>query len=266
MEMKRTFDVRIGTCGWSYPHWQGPFYPFDLPPAQRLNYYATRLHSVEIDNSFYRLPERRMFVHWAASVPEHFLFTVKASRYITHMKKLMQPRISSRAFFRHVAPLGTHLGPILFQLPPRWKADPRRLLAFLQALSSDFRYAFEFRDISWIDENIFEILNRHRAAFCIYELDGYLTPKVVTTDFIYVRLHGPGGPYRGSYSPHALAAWATLIAGWREQGKNVYCYFDNDHHAYAPLNAESLRTLVESGAFPQKAKSKGRVASGSDVT
>jgi uncharacterized protein YecE (DUF72 family) len=140
--------------------------------------------------------------------------------------------------------LGEHLGPILFQLPPRWRFNAERLDGFLGALSGDFRYAFELRDRSWLNDQVLELLARANAAFCIYELDGFRSPKSVTADFVYVRLHGPDGPYRGDYDTGVLSAWADTISGWRSSGLDVYCYFDNDEAGYAAKNALSLRAML----------------------
>jgi uncharacterized protein YecE (DUF72 family) len=236
--------IHVGTSGWSYAHWKSLFYPADLPEAQWLAFYAARFHTVEINNSFYRLPDPRTLASWVKTVPKQFEFTVKASRFITHMKKLKDPKRSTRTFFRRISGLGDHLGPILFQLPPRWRFDARRLEGFLRVLSRDFRYAFEFRDRSWINEEALELLARSKAAFCIYDLDDYLSPKNVTTDFVYVRLHGPDGPFRGSYDARTLAGWARHFTGWADQRRKVYCYFDNDERAYAAENAARLQDMI----------------------
>lgn len=237
-------DIHIGTSGWSYDHWKRPFYPPDLPAAQMLDHYGRRLSCVEINNSFYHLPERQTLEHWRDTVPEGFVFSVKASRYITHMKKLKEPTAGLAALLERVGVLGDRLGPILFQLPPRWRFNAERLEAFLQLLSDEFRYAFEFRDPSWINEQTYELLARHKAAFCIYELDGFLSPQVVTTDMAYVRLHGPEGPYQGNYDAKALSGWAGKFATWARQGLDIHCYFDNDQAGFAVQNALQLQSLL----------------------
>lgn len=236
--------ARIGTSGWAYRHWRGRVYPDDLPDADRLAWYAQRFDTVEINNAFYKLPARATLRAWAASVPKRFVFAVKASRYTTHMRKLRDPRSSAGLFMRAVDALEDRLGPILFQLPPRWRFDPARLDDFLAGLSRDHRYAFEFRDRSWIVEEALEILHRHRAAFCIYELDGWLSPHHVTTDFVYVRLHGPDGPYRGEYGARRLLRWKHAIERWQAQGLHVHCYFDNDDRGYAAKDAAALAERV----------------------
>lgn len=236
--------IHIGTSGWVYLHWKQRFYPTDLPIRQWLSFYANYFQSVEINNSFYRLPNRNTLVRWANCVPPSFLFSVKASRYITHMKKLLGTIHSTQVLLRRVSVLENRLGPILFQLPPRWKINTNRLDQFLGALSDDYRYAFEFRDQSWINSEILALLTRHHAAFCVYDFDGYQSPRVITTDFAYVRLHGPDGPYRGYYDQSILADWANTLTAWAAQGHEVFCYFDNDNLANAAHNAAQLCDLI----------------------
>lgn len=236
--------VFLGTSGWSYDHWQGAFYPENLPAAERLQYYIQHFGTVEINNSFYQLPDKKTLLQWHDAVPEDFIFSVKASHYITHMKKLNDPAPSVATFFERICVLKNKLGPILFQLPPRWHCNPQRLAAFLDQLSSNFRYVFEFRDHSWHNARIYHLLSEHKAAFCIFDLDGFLSPKEITTDLIYVRLHGPDGPYQGSYSKNVLSAWANAFAHWSVQGYTVYCYFDNDQNGYAARNALTLQSLL----------------------
>lgn len=237
-------QIHIGTSGWSYAHWKGPFYPPDLPDARMLEYYARHFHSVEINSSFYRLPEPRTLRDWYADTPSDFLFTAKASRYITHMKKLREPRKTVHAFLERISLLDDKLGPILFQLPPHWHCNTDRLHTFLENLSSTFRYAFEFRDPGWLVPETLELLARYHAAFCIYDLQGYTTPDEITADHIYVRLHGPEDAYQGSYSERILAQRAARFREWSRTGKTVYCYFDNDQSGYATRNAGRLQTLL----------------------
>jgi uncharacterized protein YecE (DUF72 family) len=235
----------IGTSGWSYQHWRKRFYPEELPSSRWLGYYADRFSSVEINSSFYRLPSEDTLAGWRDAVPDGFIFAVKASRYITHMKKLKEPKESLSPFLERLEVLGAHRGPLLFQLPPRWGLNPGRLEGFLEALPSGLPCAFEFRDPSWFHPATYEALGRHGAAFCVYEMAGVRSPKEVTADFVYVRLHGPGDAYQGSYATPALAAWAGAFSTWNRQGKSVYCYFDNDQNAYAAGNALELSRMVE---------------------
>ena len=236
--------ICIGTSGWNYPHWRGAFYPQELPQREWLRYYSDRLQSVEINNTFYQLPERSTMEQWKASVPDSFLFSVKASRYITHMKKLKDPERSTGRFFRSIEPLGDKIGPILFQLPPRWKRNPGRLEGFIERLPPHYSYTFEFRDPSWFDRQTYRVLERAGAAFCIYHLAGDLSPKTITADFVYIRLHGPGDAYEGLYDSQTLSGWAGAIAAWSRGGREVYCYFDNDQKGYAAKNAIELREML----------------------
>lgn len=216
-----------------------------------LECYARSFSSVEINNSFYHLPERETLEHWRDAVPRDFVFAVKASRYITHMKKLKDPLPSAARFFDRIAALGPKLGPILFQLPPRWKFNEERLHDFLRALSPEHRYAFEFRDRRWLNDRSFRLLEEHGACLCIYDLDGYTSPAELTTDFVYVRLHGPHVAYQGRYRQPALAKWADAIAEWAARGKAVYCYFDNDEAGHAPTDALRLGALLDNeGRWP----------------
>lgn len=236
--------VRIGTSGWHYPHWIGRFYPAKSSKEALFSYYARRFDTVEINNSFYRLPAKETLVHWREAAPAGFVFACKASRFITHMKKLKDPAESTARFFETMVTLGRKLGPILFQLPPRWGVDIVRLESFLEALPVVHRYAFEFRDESWFEPAVYEALAAHNAAFCIYHLAGRRSPMRVTADFVYVRMHGPGAAYQGRYDGRALAALARRIAAWRAANKEVYCYFDNDEEGHAAHDALRLKAMV----------------------
>ena len=236
--------IHIGTSGWSYDAWTGPFYPPGLPAGERLAWYAGRFASVEVDSSFYRLPGADTVARWRAAVPEGFVFSVKASRLITHLKKLKDPERTLPPFLERIAGLGDRLGPLLFQLPPRWGRDPGRLDAFLAALGGRHRAAVEPRDPSWWHPEVYTVLRRHGAAFCIHDLGGRQSPVEVTADFVYLRLHGPDGPYQGSYDDRALAAWAARIRAWAGEGRAVYGYFDNDEAGYAAHDAGRLLALL----------------------
>jgi len=245
--MRLKAPVHIGTSGWHYAHWRGPFYSDNLGADRFLAYYAARFPTVEINNSFYRLPSEQALETWRDTAPPGFIFAVKASRFITHLKKLQDPERSLAPFLDRIALLGEKLGPILFQLPPRWHFDAARLAAFLTVLPAAHRYTLELRDRSWINASALKLLTAHGVAFCIYELAGYLSPREVTADFVYIRLHGPGGPYQGQYDLWTLTAWARAIAAWSQQGREVFCYFDNDEAGYAAKNALQLQELLSTG-------------------
>lgn len=243
--MKRKGSIFIGTSGWHYKHWIGTFYPAKTYNAGQLPYYLKYFSTVEINNSFYRLPAPETFATWRKLTPSHFVFAVKGSRFLTHMKKLNVEKINLQRFFDSVRQLKEKAGPILFQLPPKWNVNIERLKHFLQLLPKRYQYAFEFRNVTWYTDEVYAILRSYKCAFCIYELAGHLSPKEVTAGFVYLRLHGPGNKYQGSYTKAVLTKWARQCAQWQQQGKDVYVYFDNDQAGYAAFNAITLKQLVE---------------------
>lgn len=236
--------IHIGTSGWHYKHWMGNFYPSGMKPKDFMAHYLRFFRTVEINNSFYKLPAPETFAAWRVAVPPDFVFAVKASRFITHMKKLNEPLQSFSNFMQNVSVLEEKLGPILFQLPPMWKFNEARFRNFLAVLPPHFRYTFEFRNPTWYNETVYELLRRHNMAFCIYEIEYHLSPLLVTADFVYIRLHGPETKYAGSYSESALQWWANFCKEQQAQGKDVYLYFDNDQAGYAAFNAQRLQELV----------------------
>ncbi len=244
-KMKPSSLIHIGTSGWHYQHWRGSFYPQALAQKHWLNYYAEHLATVEINNSFYRLPSVEMLKKWRNMVPKEFLFTVKASRYITHRKKLKNPRATLSKLLERVGVLEEKLAAILFQLPPLWSFNEERFKDFVAVLPKDYRYAFEFRDRSWFNESVYEILTAQKMAFCLYEIGGQLSPQTITTNFIYLRLHGSKGSYRGQYNCQTLSEWADAFSTWTSQGKEIYCYFNNDERGYAPQDALNLQKIIE---------------------
>ena len=236
-----TGRIFIGTSGWSYSHWVGPFYPPETRSADFLSVYAQRFAASEVNNTFYQLPAPETLDHWVAQTPPRFVFACKASRYITHVKKLKDPESTTPRFFDAVARLGARCGPILFQLPPKWRANPERLGAFLDALPANYRYVFEFRDTSWLIETVYERLARAGAGLVIADMAGETSPLRVTSDVVYLRLHGPGEtPYTGRYSDAALDDWAECIRDWNAAERDVYCFFDNDAGGNAPCDAQRL--------------------------
>ncbi len=243
--MNNADKIHIGTSGWYYDHWKGIFYPEDIKKAEMFDYYVDRFETVEINNSFYHLPGEKTFENWREKTGDNFQFAVKGSRYITHMKKLKDPEKSLVKFMDQIEGLGDKLGPVLFQLPASFKINLKRLENFLEKLPKDFVCTFEFRNPSWFESEVYEMLGKYNAAFCIYEIAGQMSPEVVTADYIYVRLHGPGGAYQGSYSPQRLTGLSRKIKRWTDDGKKVYVYFDNDQKAFAVRNALDLRRYTE---------------------
>jgi uncharacterized protein YecE (DUF72 family) len=242
-------DVRIGTSGYHYKHWVGTFYPPKTPAAKMLGYYVQHFDTLELNNSFYRLPSIEAFEAWRDATPKNFVFAVKASRFITHNKKLKDPENALDNILPRAEHLRKKLGPVLFQLPPKWKINLERLEGLLQILPRERRYAFEFRELSWMTAEVNRLLEHYNAAFCIYELAGYHTPFDITADFAYIRLHGPGaGKYQGSYSHAKLREWARRIEEWSAKLKAIYIYFDNDQAGYAAQNALDLNQMVFGGS------------------
>jgi uncharacterized protein YecE (DUF72 family) len=246
--LKNNKNIHIGTSGWHYDHWHGSFYPDEINKEAFLEYYAKFLNTVEINNTFYQMPTKKTLETWRDTVESDFIFSVKASRYITHMKKLREPEKSVDRFLERISFLRGKLGPILFQLPPHWSINIERLSSFLSFLPKKHRYTFEFRDESWFETEVYELLVEHNASFCIYDLDGCLSPKEITADYVYVRLHGPDGPYKGKYSKKQLAGWAGAFASWAQKVGEIYCYFDNDQAGFAAENAMELDAMLSQGS------------------
>jgi len=238
--------IFVGTSGWHYKHWRELFYPKGLPAKNWLSFYARLFNTVELNNSFYHLPPATAFDSWRDTTPARFLFAVKGSRFITHMKKLKDPESSTPKFFAGANRLEEKLGPVLFQLPPRWKVNPERLEEFLSSIERGHQYAFEFRDDSWYTREVYELLTRHDAALCIHDLGGKQSPLEITASFTYIRFHGPtAAKYSGSYSEAQLKQWARRFDDWRPKLKGIYAYFNNDVGGHAPKNAIKLKSLLE---------------------
>ena len=208
-------------------------------------FYSLHFDTVELNNTFYRLPKLETFESWRDNSPDSFLYAVKASRFITHMKKLKDPESSTAKFFDGAERLGEKLGPILFQLPPHWRVDIERLQDFLAALPREHRYVIESRDESWLVQQVYDVLRKFNVAFCIHDLANIQTPLEVTADFTYIRFHGPGAAkYHGSYSAWALKEWAERIGQWRNSNVDSYVYFNNDIGGQAITNAQTLKQLL----------------------
>jgi uncharacterized protein YecE (DUF72 family) len=254
--MTREVRLRVGTSGWMYKHWKGVVYPAKLPVRRWLAHYATLFDTVEVNNSFYRMPSDAAFHLWARQAPPGFLFAVKASRYITHMKKLMDPEAPVGLFLGRARELGEHLGPILYQLPTGRGADVGRLKHFLSILPTDLIHVVELRDPTWFTGAVRSALAERGVAFCVHDLRGEQTPEWVTARAVYVRFHGPTTrAYAGRYSPAQLRTWASRIERWQRDGHDVYAYFNNDNFGHAAANARELRSLL-SGADPGSGEQK----------
>ena len=232
--------LRVGTSGWVYSHWRGSFYPQTLRQKDWFRYYAERFDTAEINATFYRLPSDPAVAAWRESAPPDFQFAWKASRYITQAKKLRDAEAPLARVYAPMAALGDKTGPTLFQLPPQLRLDLERLDRFLTLLPQG-RQAVEFRHPSWYSDAVFDVLRRHDSALCISDHHDAPAPWVRTATFVYVRGHGPGGRYAGSYQDAELARWAGHIEAWRRDGRDVYAYFDNDIGCAAPADARRLR-------------------------
>lgn len=238
-----TGAIRIGTSGWHYDHWRGTFYPGTLSKKHWLAFYARTFDTVEINNSFYRLPTRQAVEQWRQAVPAGFSFAIKASRYTTHVKRLKDAPASFAKFFAAIVPLAAQIGPILFQTPPRFTPDAARLDAFIAELPEGYTFAFEFRDPRWFNADVRRVLERRKCAFCIFDIGGLQSPLWRTGDFTYLRLHGPGEKYSGSYPEPELQRWARRIRDWRRE-IDVWCFFDNDEMGYAAQDAMRLKQML----------------------
>jgi uncharacterized protein YecE (DUF72 family) len=241
--------LRLGTSGYVYPHWRRVFYPPRLPVREWLPFYAQHFDTVELNNPFYRLPDKAAFRGWRAAVPEDFVFTVKASRYLTHLKRLRSARAPLDRLLRRVRPLGPTLGPLLFQLPPQFHADLPRLTTFLGALGRQphftrLRAALEVRHASWLAPETFDLLRKAGVALCFHDARVQPVTGPVTASFVYIRRHGTSPRYRGSYPDSMLEADARRIRRWLADGLDVYIYFNNDIGGAAVRNAIRLRRLA----------------------
>lgn len=240
--------IFIGTSGWNYSHWgNGRFYPPFLPQKDWLAFYARHFRTVEINNTFYRLPAPETFAGWSQVVPAGFIFAVKASRFITHMKRLKEPERSVKLFFSHMSRLGRKRGPILFQLPPQMKIDVERLTGLVRYLSRrrKLRVALEFRHESWLKDEVYEIVRQAGWTICLADLRDLKMKIPFIGSFCYIRRHGSTARYASCYSDEQLAGDAKFATKLAEQGKDVYIYFNNDAEGYAVKNALNLMRMVK---------------------
>lgn len=239
-------ELRIGTSGYEYDGWRGRLYPRRLDRDEWLGHYASRFSSVELNTTFYGLPDEATVRRWREAVPGDFRFAVKLSRYGSHMKRLKDPREWLERFEGAVSPLGRHLGPVLAQLPPRWHRDPERLAGFLEAAPDSWRICVEVRDPDWLHRSVYEVLREHGAALCIHDLlEDH--PRLTTADWVYLRFHGPDRrkPYTGSYAPQALSGAARRIRRHLDEGRDVYAYFNNDDSGHAVEDALDLKRYLD---------------------
>lgn len=240
-------EAFVGTSGWVYESWIKKFYPEELSDRDKLQFFSTQFSTVEINNSFYHLPSEDVFKKWANTVPANFVFAVKASRYLTHTKKLKDPAQAWDLLYSHASALGAKIGPILFQFAPNWKINLARLQEFLELLDSEelkLRYSFEFRHESWFTAKLYQLLSKHNAALCIADSWRYKRVEQMTADFCYIRYHGRQLSAAPDYSRAQLKAEAKKINAMIQQGNDVYVYFNNDAQAKAIKNARALTELL----------------------
>jgi uncharacterized protein YecE (DUF72 family) len=248
--MKRVY---IGTSGWAYKSWDKAFYPESVPKQRQFEFYATQFPTVEINATFYRLPTLNTVRNWRDRAPEGFIFAVKGSRFITHMKKLANLDGAVRKYFDRIKPLQKRVGVVLWQLPPHLKKDPPRLDRFLRKVPRSYRHAVEFRHVSWIDPEIFELLRRHKAAHVSLSSLAMPMDLTVTTDLVYIRFHGLRGGAAHDYTEPELEPWAAHIRQQAARGRTVYAYFNNDANVRAPVNGQMLIEMVGRAALAEAA-------------
>jgi len=237
----------IGTSGWHYDHWRDRFYPKELTKAKWLEFYTHHFTTVELNNSFYRLPSESAFANWHDSSPANFAFAVKVSRFITHIKRLKNSEEAVEKFVGRAKILAEKLGPLLYQLPPNMHRNDEVLESFLPTLPQGMKHVFEFRHQSWLEDKVFQILHKHNVGFCVFDMPSVSCPLVATDDFAYVRFHGSTGLYYSCYSDEELADWAKRLANLAQNLKAIYIYFNNDAEAFAVRNAITLRRYLEMG-------------------
>jgi uncharacterized protein YecE (DUF72 family) len=242
----RVRAVWIGTSGWTYDDWRGPFYPCDVPKKDWLAWYATRFAAAEVNFSFYRTPSLEAVRAWRAQTPTDFLFAWKASKFITHWKRLNEQTCQNSLdlMATRLRALGRKAGPVLFQLPPQFEANRDRLANFLAMLPVRYLYAFEFRHPSWYARDIIGLLRQHNVSLCLSDHYDAPAPWIATASHVYIRGHGPGGRYKDNYADGTLLEWADHIRKWRRQGKTVFAFFDNDQKSAAPVDARRLMTML----------------------
>jgi len=226
-----------------YSDWTGIFYPEDLSNKDKLQYFSRHFKTTEINYSFYHLPRPATYQNWYSEVPDDFIFALKASRFITHIKRLKDVKGAWEIFLKNARNLKEKLGPILFQFPPSFQANSeniKRLADFLNLITKKIKYSFEFRHQSWCDEKIYKLLKKYNAAWVIADSPRYPRADALTASFVYIRMHGPEILFASKYSDGELKILAQKIKKWQKSGKNIYCYFNNDVSGYAVENAKVL--------------------------
>jgi uncharacterized protein YecE (DUF72 family) len=236
--------IRIGCSGWNYRHWRGLFYPKDLPQRLWFGFYAEHFDTVEINNSFYRLPKAEIFGKWREQAPPGFCYAVKANRFLTQAKKLKDCEAPLQRMMAPFRALGDRLGPILYQLPPRFRINLERLEDFLKLAPKDVVNVFEFRDSSWHRPETFALLDRYGASFCVHDMAGSASERIAVGPIAYVRFHGAAGKYWGRYSDETLLSWTDWMVAQAKDGRPVWAYFNNDSEAHAVHDAQTLKALV----------------------
>ena len=248
--------VWVGTSGWTYDGWRGPFYPAEVSKKAWLAWYATRFASAEVNFSFYRTPSLEAVRGWHQQTPADFLFAWKASKFITHWKRLNEHTCQNSLdlMATRLKALGRKAGPVLFQLPPNLEADAERLERFLRLLSRRYLHAFEFRHPSWYARNILQVLRDYDVALCVSDHHHAPAPWISTAKHVYIRGHGRDGRYKDNYSDATLDEWSRHIRKWRRQGKMVFAFFDNDQKSAAPVDAQRLMTMLRISAGTSTAR------------
>jgi uncharacterized protein YecE (DUF72 family) len=239
-----TQAIRVGCSGWNYKHWRGPFYPEKLPVKRWFDHYAATFDTVEINNSFYMLPKAETFDKWREQAPPGFCYAVKANRFLTQAKKLKDCAEPLQRMLTPVRHLGDRLGPILYQLPPRFRVNTERLAEFIDLLPGDLTHVFEFREKSWYTDEILALLDARGVSFCAHDMPGSASPRWAAGPIAYLRFHGGEGKYWGRYSDEGLLGWSDWIAEQAKAGRRVWCYFNNDIHAHAIDDALTLRSMI----------------------
>ena len=240
--------IRIGCSGWIYRHWRERFYPPKAPQHRWFAHYAETFATVELNTSFYHLPKPETFTKWRDQAPASFRYAVKAPRFITHMKKLKECAEPVQEFLTRARNLGDSIGPILYQLPPRWAFNRERLEEFIALLPGDLDHVFEFREKSWLTGEVLALLDARRISFCAHDMPGLATPRWAAGPIAYVRFHGSEAKYWGRYSDEALLGWTDWIVAQTDAGRDVWCYFNNDIDAHAIHDALTLRAMVAQAA------------------